>query len=45
MLMLKRIKYCCFYCVFYEGKVKGRNEIINGDFVLVVKEGVWIINC
>ena len=44
MLMPKRTKYRRPHRVSYEGKAKGRNEIINGDFALVAKEGAWITN-
>ncbi len=42
MLMPKRTKYRRPHRVSYEGVVKGRNEILNGDFALVAKEGAWI---
>ena len=42
MLMPKRTKYRRPHRVSYEGKAKGRNEIINGDLALVAKEGAWI---
>lgn len=42
--MPKRTKYRRPHRVSYEGKAKGRNEIINGDFALVAKEGAWITN-
>ena len=44
MLMPKRTKYRRPHRVSYEGKAKGRNEIINGDFALVAIEGAWITN-
>lgn len=44
MLMPKRTKYRRPHRVKYEGKAKGRNEIINGDFALVALEGAWISN-
>ncbi|WIF88566.1 50S ribosomal protein L16 [Acholeplasma laidlawii] len=44
MLMPKRTKYRRPHRVSYEGKAKGRNEIINGDFALVAKEGAWVTN-
>ena len=42
--MPKRTKYRRPHRVSYEGKAKGRNEIINGDFALVAKEGAWVTN-
>ncbi|MDL2292356.1 50S ribosomal protein L16 [Acholeplasma sp. OttesenSCG-928-E16] len=42
MLMPKRTKYRRPHRVSYEGHVKGRNEILNGDFALVSQEGAWI---
>ena len=44
MLMPKRTKYRRPHRVSYEGKAKGRNEILNGDFALVAQEGAWITN-
>ena len=42
MLMPKRTKYRRPHRVSYEGKAKGRNEIINGDYALVAQEGAWV---
>jgi len=44
MLMPKRTKYRRPHRVSYEGKAKGRNEILNGDFALIAQEGAWITN-
>lgn len=44
MLLPKRVKYRRPHRVSYEGKAKGRNEIINGDYALVALEGGWITN-
>lgn len=44
MLMPKRTKFRRPHRVSYEGKAKGRNEIINGDYALVAQEGAWITN-
>lgn len=40
--MPKRTKYRRPHRVSYRGIAKGRNEIINGEFALVAKEGAWI---
>ena len=40
--MPKRTKFRRPHRVSYEGKAKGRNEIINGDYALVALEGAWI---
>lgn len=42
MLMPKRTKYRRPHRVSYEGKAKGVNKIINGDFALIAQEGAWI---
>lgn len=42
MLMPKRTKYRRPHRVSYEGHVKGRNEMLNGDYGLVALEGAWI---
>ena len=44
MLMPKRTKFRRPHRVSYEGKAKGRNEILNGDYALVAQEGAWITN-
>ncbi len=45
MLMPKRTKFRRPHRVSYEGKAKGRNEILNGDFALIALEGgAWITN-
>ena len=44
MLMPKRTKFRRPHRVSYEGKAKGRNELINGDYGLVALEGAWITN-
>ncbi|HHX76551.1 MAG TPA: 50S ribosomal protein L16 [Acholeplasmataceae bacterium] len=44
MLMPRRTKYRRPHRVSYEGKAKGRNEIINGEYALVAREGAWITN-
>lgn len=40
--MPKRTKYRRPHRVSYEGKAKGKNEIVNGEFALVAKEGAWV---
>jgi|SRR5690606_1269955 large subunit ribosomal protein L16 len=42
MLMPKRTKYRRPHRVSYEGKAKGKNIILNGDFALVATEGAWV---
>lgn len=44
MLMPKRTKFRRPHRVSYEGKAKGRNELINGEFGLVALEGAWVTN-
>lgn len=44
MLLPKRVKYRRPHRTSYEGKAKGRNEILNGDYALVALEGAWITN-
>ena len=44
MLMPKRTKFRRPHRVKYEGKVKGKNVITNGDFALQALEGAWITN-
>src|SRR5690554_5754409 len=44
MLMPRRTKYRRPHRVSYEGKAKGRNEIINGEYALVAREGAWVTN-
>lgn|SRR5690554_3390903 len=44
MLMPKRTKYRRPHRVSYEGKAKGKNRIVNGDYALVALEGAWITN-
>jgi large subunit ribosomal protein L16 len=35
-------KYRKPHRVSYEGHVKGRNEILNGDYALIALEGAWV---
>ncbi|MFR0367860.1 50S ribosomal protein L16 [Candidatus Phytoplasma palmae] len=42
MLMPKKTKYRRFHRLSYEGKAKGKNKILNGNFGLYAKEGAWI---
>lgn len=42
MLMPKRTKYRRPHRISYEGKAKGKNEIINGDYALIALEGNYI---
>lgn len=42
MLMPKRTKYRRPHRISYEGKAKGKNEIINGEYALVALEGSYI---
>lgn len=42
--MPRRTKYRRPHRVSYEGKAKGKNEILNGDYALVALEGAWITN-
>ena len=44
MLMPKRTKFRRPHRVSYEGKAKGKNRIVNGDFALIAQEGAWITN-
>ena len=44
MLLPKRTKFRRPHRVSYEGKAKGRNEILNGDYALIALEGAWITN-
>ncbi|WP_349401771.1 LSU ribosomal protein L16p [Candidatus Phytoplasma solani] len=44
MLMPKRTKYRRPHRVSYEGKVKGKNVIVNGNYALIAKEGSFITN-
>ena len=44
MLMPKRTKFRRPHRVSYEGKAKGKNKIVNGDYALVALEGAWITN-
>ena len=44
MLMPKRTKFRRPHRVSYEGKAKGKNEILNGDYALIAQEGAWITN-
>jgi large subunit ribosomal protein L16 len=44
MLSPKTVKYRRPQRVYYEGHVKGRNHIINGDWALVATEGNWVSN-
>jgi large subunit ribosomal protein L16 len=44
MLMPKRTKFRRPHRVSYEGKAKGRNEILNGEYALIASEGAWITN-
>ncbi|HHT98707.1 MAG TPA: 50S ribosomal protein L16 [Acholeplasma sp.] len=44
MLMPKRTKYRRPHRVSYEGKAKGVNQIVNGEYALVALEGAWITN-
>lgn len=40
--MPKRTKFRRPHRVSYEGKAKGKNRIVNGDYALVALEGAWI---
>jgi large subunit ribosomal protein L16 len=42
MLQPKRTKYRKPHRVSYEGAVKGKNLMLNGDFGLISLEGCWI---
>jgi len=44
MLQPKRTKYRRPHRVSYEGHVKGKNKIVNGDYALVALQGAWITN-
>ncbi|TVY12352.1 50S ribosomal protein L16 [Candidatus Phytoplasma pini] len=44
MLMPKKTKYRRPHRLSYEGKSKGKNKIINGNYGLIAKEGAWISN-
>lgn len=44
MLMPKRTKFRRPHRVSYEGKAKGKNKVVNGDYALVALEGAWITN-
>ncbi|AGL90301.1 50S ribosomal protein L16/L10E [Candidatus Phytoplasma australiense] len=44
MLMPKRTKYRRPHRVSFEGKAKGKNVIVNGNYALVAKEGAFITN-
>jgi len=44
MLMPKRTKFRRPHRVSYEGKAKGKNQILNGDYALVALEGAWVTN-
>jgi large subunit ribosomal protein L16 len=44
MLMPKRVKYRRPQRVYYSGHVKGRNELLNGDWALSALEGAWVTN-
>lgn len=44
MLMPKRTKFRRPHRVSYEGKAKGKNKIVNGDYALIALEGSWITN-
>ena len=42
--MPKRTKFRRPHRVSYEGKAKGKNKIVNGDYALIALEGSWITN-
>ncbi|WP_341266603.1 50S ribosomal protein L16 [Candidatus Phytoplasma fraxini] len=42
MLMPKKTKYRRPHRISYEGKSKGKNKIINGNYGLIAKKGAWI---
>lgn len=42
MLMPKRTKYRRPHRISYEGKAKGKNEIVNGEYALIALEGAYI---
>jgi large subunit ribosomal protein L16 len=42
MLQPKRVKFRRPHRVSYEGHVKGKNTIVNGEYALVALEGAWI---
>ncbi|MDR2827840.1 MAG: 50S ribosomal protein L16 [Acholeplasmatales bacterium] len=42
MLQPKRTKFRRPHRVSYEGHVKGKNIMVNGDFGLVALEGAWV---
>ncbi|MEZ0180044.1 50S ribosomal protein L16 ['Camptotheca acuminata' phytoplasma] len=42
MLIPKRTKYRRYHRISYEGKSKGKNKIINGNYGLIAKQGAWI---
>lgn len=44
MLQPKRTKFRRPQRVYYEGHVKGRNEMLNGEWGLVALEGAWVSN-
>ncbi|MBP5835658.1 50S ribosomal protein L16 [Candidatus Phytoplasma meliae] len=44
MLMPKRTKYRRPHRVSFEGKAKGKNIIVNGNYALIAKEGAFITN-
>ncbi|MFP7699383.1 MAG: 50S ribosomal protein L16 [Candidatus Phytoplasma pyri] len=44
MLMPKRTKYRRPHRLSYEGKAKGKNLIVNGNYGLIAQEGNWITN-
>ncbi|CCP88081.1 50S ribosomal protein L16 [Candidatus Phytoplasma solani] len=44
MLMPKRTKYRRPHRVSFEGKAKGKNIIVNGNYGLIAKEGAFVTN-
>lgn len=42
--MPKKVKYRKPHKVSYEGKAKGRTDLVFGDFGLQAQEGAWITN-
>lgn len=44
MLMPKKVKFRRPHKVSYEGKAKGRTDLVFGDFGLQALEGAWVTN-
>ncbi|WCA22313.1 50S ribosomal protein L16 [Candidatus Phytoplasma oryzae] len=44
MLMPKKTKFRRPHRISYEGKSKGKNKIVNGNYGLIAKQGKWITN-